>query len=589
MKVIIADDEKWVRKTIISLIPFEKLGLNLLGEASNGIEAYHMCVEQQCDILITDIMMPGLNGLELIEELKKALPDLKIIIITGYSDFEYSRAAIKFGVTDYLLKPIDGDELTQALMKIKTEILEERARQKKETELKAKYDNALPFVSENVLNKLISQNTMTAMNIKKELESCSIYFNREYFTVIVFHWDQGDSSPGSFPSGDQGDGSSGSFPAGIQGDGLSGSFHTGGHGGGYSGSLPADNSFTGGKCTPEKLRELVKEVFIGDDSVTFKSALNLDEVITIINHKESKFEELDNLVQLCLEAFNEQYHEKLLVGISSPTQNLKELPECYIEALYAINLAFWHPEKQIFHFDTGLETVRNLPGKGYLSFNGLPIHLEEQAIANIACGIKLSEYDTAYEYIDNLKEILSGYKYLHPETIKEFFWTLVQSVANRLEIYITFIEHDSIFLNMHPYERLKGIKSFDGLCEYVKGVFTRLCAHYQNKVGASNNIIVTVKKLIQENYQSDITLDKIANYVHMNTTYLSELFKKETGMSFIDYKTLIRINHAKELLRSTNLSSNEISAKIGYTDPKYFIKLFKRITGFTINEFRKGN
>ena len=121
MKIIIADDEKWVRAAIRSLIPFEKLGMELAGEASNGIEALELCMLYKPDILLTDIMMPGLTGLDLIKELKRCSPDVKIAIISGYSDFGYAKTAMKFGITDYLLKPLEEDELLQVLERFKNE------------------------------------------------------------------------------------------------------------------------------------------------------------------------------------------------------------------------------------------------------------------------------------------------------------------------------------------------------------------------------------------------------------------------------------------------------------------------------------
>jgi len=126
MRLIIAEDERRVRTLIKGLIPFETFGIQLVGEASNGLEAIELCKQHEPDILITDINMPGLSGLAMIKELKNLLPKLKVIIISGYDNFEYAKTAIRYDVIEYILKPIDENELFNALLKVKKAIIEER-------------------------------------------------------------------------------------------------------------------------------------------------------------------------------------------------------------------------------------------------------------------------------------------------------------------------------------------------------------------------------------------------------------------------------------------------------------------------------
>lgn len=153
MKIIVADDEIWVRTALINSIPFEQLGMNLVCEASNGIEALELCRKHSPDILITDIMMPGLTGLELIQQLKNEMPELKIVIISGYSDFEYAKTAIRFGVVDYILKPVDEKEIFQVLMNIKDSILNRKKEIEAKSRIEAQYHKAMEVIHESLLNR----------------------------------------------------------------------------------------------------------------------------------------------------------------------------------------------------------------------------------------------------------------------------------------------------------------------------------------------------------------------------------------------------------------------------------------------------
>jgi len=126
MKLIIADDERLVRNLIKNIIPYKKYGFELAAEASNGLEALNLCMQHKPEILVTDLRMPGLSGLDLIIKLKESCPDTRVLIISGYSEFEYAKTAMKLGVYDYILKPIDEDEFCEALVGIRNQILKEK-------------------------------------------------------------------------------------------------------------------------------------------------------------------------------------------------------------------------------------------------------------------------------------------------------------------------------------------------------------------------------------------------------------------------------------------------------------------------------
>ena len=140
----------------------------------------------------------------------------------------------------------------------------------------------------------------------------------------------------------------------------------------------------------------------------------------------------------------------------------------------------------------------------------------------------------------------------------------------------------------HPYDRIREVRFFTDLVNYSKKLLQRIYDFYHDKNPVdSTNLIENAKRVIESNFAGDISLEQVARHVHLSPAYLSELFKKQTGMSFIDYKTIVRIENAKKLLSDPTATISEVSVKVGYSDPKYFSKLFKKITGKTVYEFKK--
>lgn len=462
MKLIIADDEKWVRTAIKTLIPIEKLGLTMSCEAANGIEALELCRQHEPDILLTDIKMPGLTGLELIKEVRKLLPELRIVVISGYNDFEYAKTAMKYGIADYLLKPVDENELVQVLERIVAELCEQTRLMKAKEAVEEQYRKAQPIMCEAFLNQVISRNSMTADKMRSELHK---------YGIELFH-----------------------------------------------------NSYTLCVTTP-------------DES---------------LKPEENRYR-------------NDYY--RLIV---------KRTMKRYLNACEALETRFWEGSSTLAVYKAGCL------GKE------LRLILSEEMLNKITLNLKLSNIQTALSYIDSISNSLKNGSYINPTLVKEFFWQFVQSIIILLNIQLPLIRHEAMVTGEQPYERVKGTLFMISLESYMKELLQRIFNFYHDKNPLdSNNLVENAKKVIESNFAGDISLEQVAKHVHLSPAYLSELFKKEIGMSFIDYKTIIKIEYAKKLLCVPSMNISEISGKVGYSDPKYFSKLFKKITGKTIYEYRK--
>lgn len=526
LKLIIADDEKWVRATIKSIIPFEKLNLDLSCEAADGIEALELCRQHKPDILLTDIMMPGLNGLELIRELKHLLPDLRIVVISGYNDFEYAKTAMKYSITDYLLKPVDEGELSQVLERISCELREKRRLEIEKHAEKERYRTAFPLIFESFLNQMISCNSMTSEKMRSELQKYGIEFTRNSFTICITASDE---------------------------------------------DLKSESSHKAMEYFKTLVKRSMKRTA---KAVTFSLEQDKTVLISIIN-SENESENIKKSFDFCNHQMKKKFGITLSSGVSGSTHQLCMLQDLYLKAAEALTVRFWTGHGSLTYYKPQLLT------------EDLKLALSEDMLNKITLNFKLSNVQTAMSYVENISASLENSR-IKPSLVREFFWQFLQSIIILLNIQLPFIRHETVVTGVKPYDRLQDTIFFHSLIECVKELLQHCFDFYHDKYPLeNNNTIENAKKIIESNFAGDISLEQVAKHVHLSPAYLSELFKKETGMSFIDYKTIIRIEHAKKLLLTINMNISEVSARVGYTDPKYFSKLFKKITGKTIYEYRR--
>lgn len=526
LKLIIADDEKWVRTAIKTVIPFEKLNMTLACEAADGIEALELCRQYEPDIMLTDIMMPGIDGLELIKEVRSMLPNLRIAVISGYNEFEYAKTAMKYGINDYLLKPVDEEELTQVLERIGKEIYEQKRLEKEMGDEKERYRTALPVVSEAFLNQVISKNSMTSEKIRSELYKYGIDFPENSFTVCLTSPDE---------------------------------------------SLKFEDS----RKTMKYLKRLVKwSMKRYSGAVTFSLEQDKTVLVSIING-DNKPDSIKKSFKLCNRIMQKKFGISISTGVSGSSRQISVLHELYLNAAEALSARFWHvPGALVFYEDV------------YIT-DDLDLTLPESMLNKIILNMKLSNLQTAISYVESISTSL-GNSFIRPALVKEFFWQFLQSIIILLNIQLPFIRHETMVTGTQPYDRIRETLFLNSLSDSVKELLEHIYDFYHDKNPLdSSNLIEKAKKIIESNYAGDISLEQVAKHVHLSPAYLSELFKKETGMSFIDYKTITRIERAKELLMAPYANISEISLKVGYSDPKYFSKLFKKITGKTICEYKK--
>ena len=199
MKVLLVDDEQIIRRGIRTFIPWEELGCSLAGEASDGFEALSLMEEIGADIVITDIRMPGMDGLKLAGELERSYPKCRVIILTGYGDFEYARQAIKYNVADYLLKPVGEEELTEVLKKT-VRILEQQAEELRNTcQMREMISENLDEIRKRILEDLAQREPETGAICHRAEQAGLVPPGKTAYQVLMIFPESGKNDPAGLP------------------------------------------------------------------------------------------------------------------------------------------------------------------------------------------------------------------------------------------------------------------------------------------------------------------------------------------------------------------------------------------------------
>ncbi|WP_410512857.1 response regulator [Paenibacillus sp. BR2-3] len=532
IKVIIADDEEKVCQLIVGLINWELLNMEIVGVAHNGIEALDMVRVSMPDLMITDIRMPGCDGLELIRSAKTIKEDLDFIIISGYRHFEYAQNAIKYGVGDYLLKPIKKDDFLISLNKMCYRYMQRTEKLGNEERLKIRLKSDVDKLRNNLFTGLLLKKSDTLnLDIHNVNENYHFSFQPGLFQVFAVKIDCGYE--------DQNNNAIGILE---------------------EKALQIINNL---------LKDLCFEMWIYlNDSFTY-CVLNYEPGLkkTIRRQVKTVLDEL-----MAQEAAFEQF--KFTIGVGTAVEDIRQLKDTYEEARYTI--------MQRLVLGAGKFIEDGAKQKGLHRGDALLAELNK----SMGAAVEVLDKEAVLNCIAHLKEQIKSAENLNGEIIYSV-------VEHTCEMYLFHLRNNQI---MHHDEKFydtfrvhaNRCSSIDQLFEYLSTmVGESLEAIILDQKQRETKPIRIAKQYIQQNFMRSISLEEVSNVVGFNPTYFSSLFKKVSGSNFVDYLSEIRMNNAKELLRETDFSIATICEKVGYSDLKHFTKSFKKNTGIKPNEFRK--
>ncbi|MDP9750149.1 response regulator [Thermoanaerobacter pentosaceus] len=526
-KLLIVDDEPEVIEGISTLVDWKSHGIEICSFATNGEEALEKIRSLHPDIVLIDIKMPKLDGLQVIEYATKEGLRFESIILSGYDDFYFAQKAIELRSLNYLLKPCKPKEVLDAVLNAKS-ILE---KQKEKEELINKfveyYNETLPVLKERILNEVI----FGIRNDKKELEQTfkkyDIRFASGKYCVVLARFDIEKVIDTHLESS-------------IKQEAY---------------TLACVN------LIQEDLKDFRAEVFRGRN-----------EIVIILNSDyEFDKETTNDLLLKIKRSIAEKLGLHLYFGIGKWIDEIRKINHSYTQALNALELKFFADEIDLLYYDDICITQSSIL---------YPVE-EEKAIIN---SLVLGQKDELNNKIEAFLNSLYNNNVLNKWFIKSAVLVLLGSVIKICYdkgIDLNDIANNRVFENI-----LKTNKK-----ESLKSSLVNLVHMIANKIEQSENknpIVKAAVNYIEKNYNKNITLESVAKEVYVTPAYLSILFKRELKINFIDYLHKVRIQKAQELFENQNLKIYQVANMVGFTDEKYFSQIFKKYTGLTPTQYRES-
>lgn len=540
-RIILVDDEEEVRKSIIRKIDWTAVGFAVVGDAENGEDALEKIENLEPDVVLTDIRMPYMDGLTLAERIRQKYPSMKIVIFSGYDDFEYAKQAIKLNVTEYILKPVNVEELTAILKRIKTNLDEEIEQKRNVNLLRENYKRSLPILREQFLKDLISRpmDGETVQTLLREYDIPLAGAKKWIAIAVELELEQElTQEEAPLPLHEE----KNLIPISVMqilSENLKPSYRFSLLS--FSGS--ADAKIAGIAAIDENNSQTELINILGDICKEIRKTLKVPVTIGI-GHSAQKLENISRSFQSALDALGYRsvvgtgstiYINDVEPGIGGKLQFGSEEESALIQAIK------FGPEEKI------RETVRGIVDR----MNEARVHARQQqayilSVAN--CMIQLIQ-----QYDLNMEEIFAEDP-LGPDP-----FTVIQSMLNR-ENFSRWLFQTALKINS---------------------------ALSRERDYAARQVIEKAKQYIMDNYQDPgLSVEQICRYLHMSPAYFSTMFKKATGQTYIAYLTEVRLNKAVELLNMTDEKTYVIASQVGYQEQNYFSYVFKKRFGVSPTKFR---
>lgn len=530
--IILVDDEEEVRKSIIKKIEWQAAGFHVVGDAENGEDAMEKIEMLEPDVVLTDIRMPYMDGLQLAEKVRQRYPSMRVVIFSGYDDFEYAQRAIKLNVSEYILKPVNVEELTSILKRIKENLDLEIEEKRNLSRLREKYRKSLPLIREQFFNELVHK------NLKKDLAEQKL---REYDIPIL--------------------GARKWMLAAIdveEGDVVE------------SLSLHSEE-----ELIPISVMQIVREKLEGYCRFAlFQSASEADMVvITALDEDNSITGLTDVLGDICKET-KRILKVPVTIGIGHSCEDISGIPKAYQSAVDALGYKAIAGNGSTIYIND-MEPV----GSGKLEFDSLT---EGELIS----AIKFGPEEKIESSVKNIMEKMKTAK-VHFRQQQVYMIGIFNSIIQMMQQYDLALEDimGEELESMVLFDKLKKIEEFGQWLLRIAGKLNHLIN--QERDMTTRQVIQEAKQYILDNYQNpDLSVEMICRHLHMSPAYFSTVFKKETGQAYIAYLTEVRLNKAVELLNKTDDKTYIIASKVGYQEQNYFSYVFKKKFGVSPTRYR---
>lgn len=533
-KVLIVDDEKYVISLIEKLIDWEKLGMKVVGSAGDGMKGVELVEELKPDILIADVKMPGFDGISLVKRVREIDRDIKFIIISGHKKFEYAKSVMKYNVEDYILKPIDKEELEGILQKISKELDEKSEQRKNEGKINKWMDSNRLLMNDQFMEELYNKSLFSKKQSIEEI-------NQRYFTELgnyVYRC------------------------AIIQLNGLNGTMEA---------SFVEDFLRTLKKYIDQKNGENERPVM---------SRIGYHQILLLLESAQEKMSSvntvLEHILGEALRMGSKYSGLKVAFSVGKPVRldtNVMGLEETLDSARTALNKRFTDGYGRILLAENNRAAENS--------------DIDADMLKNLGKAVRSTSESEITQQINAIYDAIRSEGYKN----SNIYMTAACKVNEELYQYLRLFSSAEGMQQKLEEQLGKRMIEATGITELKKLLAQHICENMEQLIGDSKSnlspAIRTAKIFIANNYKQDIGLGDVARVVNLSSVYFSGLFKKEMGENFVDYLNRVRIDAAKVLLKDVRNNIGEIAEQCGFSDTRYFAKIFKRSVGITPSDYRK--
>lgn len=508
-KVLVVDDNLIIRKSIIARINWNSMDFEIIGEASNGEEAYDLIYELRPDIVICDIKMPKLDGLTLIEKTKDKFSNIKFIIISGYDDFKYTKKAIIFNVVNYILKPINTDELITALVTAKEDIIKFKNHQEQNKIIQTTHD----------FNTFCDHNTQILSYLNNTIPQDNIihFLNKLYINIS-------DSKL----------------------------------------VMVAVNTVSNA-TNLNLIYNLYEHLNNHNDSDIYAFKLTENIFIIILNPLY-----IPKIILQTKIILNKNGFSNIYFGCSSIVTPCEKFGTCFRECVDALYYRFL-----ISPPITGIYC--------YKKIDSINVSLDD--LDSYKISLNLGAKKQALETINKIFSHLTN-REVNSSILKFIVGAIINTINNVLlnnNLDKTILQENSFY----SYFLMK-FNTLAEILHYFINITEDICTNINSNI--TEDKYKEIISYIKRNYNKPITVQSISEKFHMNTNYIGQLIKKQTGHTFNQYINTLRIDYAKEILsKQSEIRLSELAHSIGYADYQYFSRVFRKLTKYSPTEYINKN
>lgn len=532
LKVFLVEDESLIREGLRDQIPWEQYGYTFVGEAADGEMALPLIRKTRPDVLITDIKMPFMDGLSLSKIVSSEFPRMKIVIISGYDDFEYARQAIEVGVEQYLLKPITRMNLRKTLLELKEKIQQDMEQNDYQAQYQKDMHEYEQFSRRRFFEKVL-EGELAVKEIYDEAAKCSVDLSASCYNLMFVYLQQKE------------------------------------------GELSEQEI----EAFVRKQEEVVHYFLRHPQYILFRWNVNCYGILIKSERafmQELAAKSLEHIRSICIP---EQDCLEWYVAVGNPVERLSMLSQCYREVNHYFAYRFLMPELHILTEET-LENFLTAREDKNIE-NVEPSKMDPEIIRDFLSRGSVGEVqDFVGSYLRSIKEALNS-RMFRDYVVLNFRFTVVayiESLGVSQEELMSKMVNGGRDMHMQPAE----VPDY-----FVDMLRAAVDIREKESSNESGQLLRRALEYIDDHYDQDtLSLSGVAGEVGVSSNYLSAIFSQRMQKTFIEYVTEKRMDKAKKLLKTTDLSSGKIAMKVGYKDSHYFSFVFKKTQGQSPREYR---